>query len=377
MKKVKAKLSQEETVLLELRGLYEQFGYQKYKMSKFEEYSLYAENKEFLGNEKVLTFTDLDGRLLALKPDVTLSIIKNTSATKSNNEKFYYIENVYRESRESRRFKEINQMGLEFIGNPNGYGLLEVLWLAALTLKAISPHFILELSHMGFAPAIIKSLSVSEEMKAKFLRLINNKNVSGIIETAEKCGLSSREKEVLTAIPMLYGEVGATIKKAKEFAFTEEMKEALENIQSIEKGLKSLGFGKNLHIDLSLVNDIDYYNGLVFKGYVEGLPRNILAGGQYDRAMRVLGKDVGAIGFALYLNELSRLDKQPSQGETDVLIIYENLSDMQKLLKSVEKLKRQGLLIRVEKEVPQGMKYKKFYRFRGSELIEEKEGAEC
>ncbi|MCE2604206.1 ATP phosphoribosyltransferase regulatory subunit, partial [Pseudomonas aeruginosa] len=72
---------------MELRGLYEQYGYKKYKMSKFEEYSLYVENKDFLASDKVITFTDLDGRLLALKPDVTLSIIKNTQATIQCNEK--------------------------------------------------------------------------------------------------------------------------------------------------------------------------------------------------------------------------------------------------------------------------------------------------
>ena len=109
----KAALKPDEKVCLELRGLYEQFGYKKYKMSKFEEYSLYVENKDFLGTDKVITFTDLDGRLLALKPDVTLSIIKNTNATQQENEKLYYQENVYRENRESHTFTEINQMGLE------------------------------------------------------------------------------------------------------------------------------------------------------------------------------------------------------------------------------------------------------------------------
>ena len=94
MKYKKAKLKPDEKACLQLRGLYEQYGYKKYKMGKFEEYSLYAENKDFLGSDKVITFTDPDGRLLALKPDVTLSIIKNTNATSESNEKLYYLENV-------------------------------------------------------------------------------------------------------------------------------------------------------------------------------------------------------------------------------------------------------------------------------------------
>ena len=68
-------LKPDEKATLQLRGLYEEYGYQKYKMGKFEEYSLYVNNRDFLAGDKVLTFTDLDGRLLAMKPDVTLSVI--------------------------------------------------------------------------------------------------------------------------------------------------------------------------------------------------------------------------------------------------------------------------------------------------------------
>ena len=71
-------LRRAEAATLRLRGLYESYGYRKYRMGRFEEYSLYVANKSFLLGENVPTFTDLDGRLMALKPDVTLSIAKNT-----------------------------------------------------------------------------------------------------------------------------------------------------------------------------------------------------------------------------------------------------------------------------------------------------------
>ena len=70
-------LKREERAIYDLRKLYEQYGYKKYKMSKFEEYDLYLENKSFLPSQQVITFTDLSGKLMALKPDVTLSIAKN------------------------------------------------------------------------------------------------------------------------------------------------------------------------------------------------------------------------------------------------------------------------------------------------------------
>ncbi|HUM55949.1 MAG TPA: ATP phosphoribosyltransferase regulatory subunit, partial [Bacillota bacterium] len=153
-----ADLKPEEIVTLKLRGIFRKQGYKKYKMSRFEEYGLYAANKDFLGGDKVITFTDLDGRLLALKPDVTLSIIKNTRADLSSQEKLYYIENVYRESKESHTFKEIPQVGLEFIGKVGKEGIIETVCLAAETLKTVSRNYVLEISHMDFAVELLQSM---------------------------------------------------------------------------------------------------------------------------------------------------------------------------------------------------------------------------
>ena len=85
-----------------------------------------------------------------MKPDVTLSVINNTGATRDKSEKLYYIENVYRENRESHCFKEINQMGLEYMGRIDKYSILEVMTLAAKSLKTIDPDYLLEISHMHY-----------------------------------------------------------------------------------------------------------------------------------------------------------------------------------------------------------------------------------
>ena len=131
MNPVNDSLKPEERVLYALRGLYQRYGYSQFKMSKFEEYDLYAGNKDFLVSDGVITFTDTDGRLMALKPDVTLSIIKNTRQMPGSVQKLYYNENVYRISGSTRCFKEIMQTGLECIGDVDLYSLCEVITLAA------------------------------------------------------------------------------------------------------------------------------------------------------------------------------------------------------------------------------------------------------
>ena len=129
-----SQLSVNERFSLSLRTLYSQYGYTQYKMSKFEEYDLYAKNKDFLISDSVITFTDLNGKLMALKPDVTLSIVKNSLDDPECIQKHYYAENVYRSVKGAHGYKEIMQVGLECLGCVDDYCLGEVLMLAAKSL---------------------------------------------------------------------------------------------------------------------------------------------------------------------------------------------------------------------------------------------------
>lgn len=370
----KAALKPDEKVCLELRGLYEQFGYKKYKMSKFEEYSLYVENKDFLGTDKVITFTDLDGRLLALKPDVTLSIIKNTNATPQENEKLYYQENVYRENRESHTFTEINQMGLEYLGNVDNYAITEVITLAAESLKTISDNYILELAHMGFVVELLDSLQVSRNTQIEFLKQIRMKSADGIRLVAQKADLSTLQVESLCKLPNLYGDVMSTIEEAKKICMNGAMERALGEIAEIYQALEAMGYADRIQLDLSIVNDIDYYNGIIFKGYVEELGKAILAGGQYDQAMEYLGKKANAIGFAVYLNEINRIMASRKEYDVDAVVIYgsETVADIAAAVKS---LQEQGLTVRAEKQKPAGLRYRELYRLENGQL--RKEGESC
>ena len=120
----------DERATYNLRKLYLRHGYSHYRVSKFEEYDLYAKNKSFLVSENLLTFTDTNGKLMALKPDVTLSIIKNVVADVKSSYKLYYDEHVYRTTSGGDGFREITQTGLESIGNIDLFAESEVLMLA-------------------------------------------------------------------------------------------------------------------------------------------------------------------------------------------------------------------------------------------------------
>ena len=145
-----------ELAILELRALYEQYGYREFRMSRFEEYDFYAEYRSFLQAENILTFHDPSGKLLALKPDITLSIVRSVKEGASLPQRLCYSETVYRAAGDARSFREIPQVGLEYIGEIGLYAMCEVLSLALDSLAALSPDFIMDVSHVGLAGGCLR-----------------------------------------------------------------------------------------------------------------------------------------------------------------------------------------------------------------------------
>ena len=181
-------LKPQERVSLQLQLLYEQAGFRHYRMGRFEEYGLYQENRRFLPSEQVITFTDLDGRLLALKPDVTLSIAKNAQVEPGGCGRFYYAENVYRPSQKSHTFREIRQMGLECIGAVDDAVTVQAVSLALQSLALTDREFVLELSHMGFVTGLLDAVGAPEAIRPRLLTCIRNKSTHDLQKTAREAG---------------------------------------------------------------------------------------------------------------------------------------------------------------------------------------------
>lgn len=169
-------LKAEEKAVYNLRSLYARYGYQPYKMSKFEEYDLYARNKDFLVSDGIISFTDTNGKLMALKPDVTLSILKNSKDVPHCTQRVYYNENVYRISGDTHQFKEIMQTGLECIGIIDFFNTTEVLKLAARSLETLSPNYVLEISHMGILNALLEEEDAGDRFNEEITSCLDEKN---------------------------------------------------------------------------------------------------------------------------------------------------------------------------------------------------------
>ena len=123
------------------------------------------------------------------------------------------------------------------------------------------------------------------------------------------------------------------------------------------------------------MNDSDYYDGLIFQGFVEGVPRAVLSGGYYGRLLRKFGRDLDAIGFAVYVNELDLLFRNQHSTDVDALILYEAGTDLNALAHAADGLRESGLKVRVERNVPENVRFGKIYHFTEDGLKEA--GKEC
>ena len=296
-------MSKEEFISFSLRSLYSKYGYTKFRMSKFEGYDLYVQNKDFLVSENVITFTD--GKLLALKPDVTLSIVKNSKDV-GGLTKVYYNENVYRVSRGANAFKEIMQAGLECIGWVDEKTINEVLLLAGKSLQVISPNNMLVISHLDIIKGVIDYASVSLNAKSEILKLLGEKNLFGIKAVLKKENVNEDKASLIEKLVTVYGTPSNTLSKLDCFMVDEVTTQAVNELKIAVNSLLESGFS-NVMIDFSVVNDMKYYNGISFKGFIEGVPTGILSGGEYDNLMKKMGRTSKAIGFAVYLDEVSRI----------------------------------------------------------------------
>lgn len=349
-------LTKNEKTEMLLRELYNSFGFKKFKMNRFEEYDLYREYRSFLTGSDIITFNDLNGKLMALKPDVTLSIVKNVK-DEAEPLKLYYSENVYRGEKGSYGYKEIVQTGVEHIGELDLYSVCEIITLAVKSLELISDDYILDISHLGILSEILDECNFKEADYDLVVNYIGKKNTHDLKKIFDKYNIGDELFNVVAEIAKLYGRIDETL-EALEKILCGRAGGALNELKSIALFLKEAGISEKINLDFSLINDLSYYNGIIFQGFVSGLPKSVLSGGRYDKLLEKLGKNKQAIGFAVYLNLLEGFESIADKYDFDNLILYDEKSDFKKVFELQGELLKSGETVRVQKYNKGNLKYK-------------------
>lgn len=273
---------------------------------------------------------DNQGRILVLRPDITIPIgrIAGTKLKESDYPlKLSYCLNVFRANDNlNGRRNEFTQSGVEIIGCGNFKGDVEVIVTAVQALlKAGIENFKLELGHVQFYKGIAEESQIDSSSLEKIRIYIENKNFGALKDLLEFKGtlIEDKTKRALNSLPRLFGDI-RVIEEGRKITKSEKALGALDNIENIYRVLDKMGLSKHVTIDLGLVNHINYYTGLVFRGYVEGFGEDVLYGGRYDSLIKRFGWDTPATGFAInvdgILETLSKQNYKEKRAKADFII---------------------------------------------------------
>ena len=347
MKNYIKNMSKKDLVLLNIRKMYDSYGYKKISLPSFEEYDLYNENKDFI-DRNVLTVMSPNGKLLALRPDITLSVAKKVSKDQSlKYSKIYYQENTYNLTKYVG-YEEDEQLGIELIGKESTFLDFEIINLAVKSLDIINKKSMIILSHAGFISSIFENFDLEYEIKEQILDCINRKNshdIQKILKRNEH--ISENVKKLICKIPELSGNLENIEKEILKYEINGNTKKILSELKQLNSLLLKFHKKSKIIFDFSIVKNLNYYNGIILQGYIENFPNIILTGGRYDKLFEKFGVDTGAVGFAILTDGLKGYYKDTDKKDFEVLIAYDN-SDFEKLVEIVNDFQKKGLRVRTE-----------------------------
>ena len=290
---------------------------------------------------------------MAMRPDVTLSLVRHIDVENGAAEKFYYNEKVYRQATGGKNYKEISQLGVEVVGTIDLAVVAELTVLICQTLATINENYVLDISHMGYTEGLLKEFGTDKQLVAEYLKL---KNLHDFNKVADRRNYSKEIKDAFYTAVSVSENPELTLQKAEKAALNDSMKCAVAELKELYAILKKFGYADRVNIDFSACGNADYYNGVIFNGYLKGVPHSVLTGGRYDRLLTKLGKIGGAIGFALYLGEIERYFARDDES-VDYLIIYDDVTQIDALNLANEK-SVQLQTVRLSRCVPAELAYK-------------------
>ena len=359
-----------DKVIDQVKHRFSTYGYKQIRTRTFEPYDLYSSITGTVPKNEMIKVIDPSGDVLVLRPDVTIPITRMTASNGQNpamNQRLYYVLDVFRQSEEQNNEKERTQAGIELLGENSSEIDAEVIALAVHTLKDLGfDKFTIEIGHAGFFKTLIEQASLSTDHLETLQELIQSKNLVEIEPFLTKLDINENLKEALKSIPLLYGKAEDVIGRAEEIANHEQMKEVLNNLKDVFELLRAYDVEDHVVFNLGLINNMNYYSGIIFQGFIDVIGKPVVMGGRYDHLGDQFEKSMPAIGFAVEIDfvvhALNQQHLLPEQdGTIDLLIRY--AKDVQEeALPLASSLRNQGFELvtyRLETDRPETIAAKK------------------
>lgn len=253
--------------------------------------------------ERLFKLVDGQGRLLALRPDITLPLAR-VAATRMREAEWLrlcYRGNVFSFTGEegSGGLKEYAQMGVELMGPTGVDGDAEVIALAIRVMQAAGlTGFQMDIGQVEFFKGLMEEAGFDAAETERIRELVEQKNFLALELRLQQAGVSGHLRNNILELPALYGDADV-LRIARAYSANHRCRQALDNIEEMLSILAAYGLDGHVTIDLGMVQSIHYYTGIIFRGMVEHLGYPIVTGGRYDRLVGEFGRDMPATGFAM------------------------------------------------------------------------------
>ena len=333
----------------DIDNVFEKWGYKEVITPTLEFYETFNYNSQTLREEDMYKFFDNRGHILVLRPDMTIPIARVVETKFKDAEfpiKLRYTSNVFRvHASLGGKRNEYTDCGVELIGIEDKKSDLEVLVLALEALKKLGlSDFKLEIGNIGFFNGAFKNLQIDQENREIIAQFIEDKNLKSLEEYLEELDIKEDYKKFFNKLPWMFGDK-SILEEAKKLAFNSEIKENLEYLEVLYSQLEKLGYGDNVTFDLGMVPRLNYYTGIIFRGYGEGVGNTLLRGGRYDSLIKSSNTYVPAIGFSLDIDSVISNVKLNRNLNENVYKIYYSEKNRIEAIKKSEELRKKGYVV--------------------------------
>lgn len=307
-----------------LTGLFDQRGYTEIMTPDVEFYDVFTLAGNSIPQESMLKLVDRSGKLLVLRPDSTTPIAR-VAATKLKDmvlpRRFYYNQIKYRSSAGNKGERgELPQVGVELIGASGAKADLEMIAAAVDAIRCCGvEHFHVEIGHAGIFASFMEGLPLDGDTVEQVRRLMEDKNFAALSDLLSQWS-DTPEVGAVQRLAYLFG--GAEVLDEAENLLGRS-DAAIEHLRGLYQALNAAGYGPFLRFDLGMVHPIDYYTGVIFRGYVEGAGNAVLSGGRYDNLCAAFGRSAEAIGFAVDVDAVAACLPAVEEPKVETVIHYE------------------------------------------------------
>ncbi len=333
-----------------LNTLFTQTGYSEVVTPGIEFYDLFSSSTRHFKQENMYKLVDSKGRIIVMRPDSTIPIARLAASRLKDTGfplRLFYNQSVYENNALLKgRSDEITQAGIELLGGENKKRAdYEALSIAVEALSGFdSENFRLEIGHIGYFKTLMDKLDVDSDVKEDIRTLISTKNYPVLNDLLDDIG-DTKVVNALKQLPRLFGGVDV-LDRAAALYTDDKISDILDNLREVFNSLSSLGYEGKISLDLGIVSHIDYYTGIVFRGYLSTIGEAVLKGGRYDNLVGEFGRQCNAVGFGVNVDSAAKhmiICGNSKKAETSQVLVFGKAGHEVDAMRYVLELQNKGI----------------------------------